>query len=189
MKDVLSQEVINDFVNSAHSNLDAVKAALEIHPELLNAKSSQNETAIQAASHLGRRKIAEYLLEKGAPLDICTAAVFGYADKVSAMLKADPALSAATGAHQIPVMFFAALGGNLTIMEILFNHGANLNAGDGTNTALHAAVVTNRADLTEWLLDHGARLDLKSFDGKTPLEMAVEFKRPQAEEVIRKHMS
>ncbi len=34
-------------------------------------------TAIQAAAHTGQRAIAEYLLAKGARLEVCTAAMLG----------------------------------------------------------------------------------------------------------------
>jgi ankyrin repeat protein len=190
VKAALTQEVMDKFVQVSHMDFDSVKAMLEAEPELLHATGSlDGETPIQAASHMGRRKIAEYLLEKGAPLDICTASMLGHADKVVEMLAANEGLAHARGAHGIPLAYFVALGGNLKIAEAVFNHGADLNLGAGTNTALHAAVLANRTEMAEWLLQHGSDPNLTNFESKTPLQVAIAQQRTQLEEVIRRFTS
>ena len=80
--------LINGFVEAAHRDLEKVKTMLDQYPDLLQVQRGKSkETALQAASHSGRREIVEYLLSKGAPLNICAAAMFGLTDRVSDFLR------------------------------------------------------------------------------------------------------
>jgi len=180
----VNQELVDKFVGAAHGNLEAVRSMLEEHGELLIARSSQDETALGAAAHMGRKKIAEYLLSKGAPLDICTAAMLSMREQVSEMVAGSAEQTRQCGSHGIPLMFHAALGGDLQVAEILIAHGAEVNAGDGMNTALHGAVLMDRPELAEWLLAHGSDPTLKDYAGKTALEVAVDLKRTRVAEVL-----
>jgi uncharacterized protein len=102
------QELVELFVIAAHFNLPRVKELYEQHPELLNEKWAKfDESALAAASHTGQRAIAEFLLERGAPLVICTAAMLGRKDDVNAFLREDASLANARGAHGISFLFHA----------------------------------------------------------------------------------
>jgi ankyrin repeat protein len=147
---------------------------LQENADLLNAPSQQNETAIQAAAHTGQKQIVEFLLDQGAPLDICAASLLGKSDTVKEMLARDESQIHATGAHGIPLAFYAALGGQLQITELLAGRGIDWNAGEGLLTALHGVVMTNNVPMAEWLLAHGARRDAKNHAGQTPGDMAVQ---------------
>src|SRR5438552_12658165 len=98
----ISPDLVQEFVLSAHGNLTRVKELYEQEPALLNIPWARfDETALAAASHTGRRAIAEYLLDKGAPMTVCAAAMLGMTDKVAEYLRADPSLANARGAHGI----------------------------------------------------------------------------------------
>jgi ankyrin repeat protein len=112
--------------------------------------------------------------------------MLGNAEKVQEMLAGNKELAHARGAHGIPLAFFAVLGGNMKILEMVFEHGADLNLGAGKNSALHAAVLTNRIEMAEWLLLRGANNEVTNFEGKTPLQVAIDQKRTQIEELLRK---
>ena len=65
---------------------------------------------------------------------------------------------------------------NRVAMEMLVEHGADLNATDITGmTPLHVAAMLGRASEAEWLLDHGARLDALDSFGDTPVHTAAVF--------------
>lgn len=177
----LSQELIDKFVGSAHGNFDMLKELLAEHPSLLNAVSSDQETALQAAAHTGQKRIAEYLLEAGAPLDVCAAALLGKEAEARSMLEQDASLILATGSHNIPLMFYVGMGSDLNIAKLVLEKGADLNAGDGIVTGLHGAILSNSQEMLTWLLEHGARPDLHDHSGKTALDWAVQFKRPEME--------
>lgn len=168
----LDQEQIDQLVIAAHHDFAKVRHMLAENPELLNENASWVETPIQAAAHVGNREIAEYLLQQGAPLDICTAAMLGYEDEVASMLAENPILSQASGAHDIPVMYYPAISGNISIAERLLAAGADVNAGEGGNTPLHGAAGFGHAEMARWLLEHDANPFAVDFNGKTPVELA-----------------
>jgi hypothetical protein len=111
----LAPSLVNEFVLVAHKDLDRVKALLAEEPKLVNAcwdwGGGDFETAIGAAAHTGRREIAEFLLANGARMDIFTAAMLGHLDLVKAAIAADPRVKSAPGAHGIPLMAHAKMGG------------------------------------------------------------------------------
>lgn len=179
----ITPDLVQEFVIAAHGNLEKVKTMLPQQPGLLNIPWAMfDETALAAASHMGRRDIAEYLLEAGAPLTVCAAAMLGRTDDVAAFLADDPALANAQGAHGIPILFHAAMSGNLAVPELLLAQGG----GEGINSALHGAILYGHTDMVAWLLDHGAtNLDVPDFEGKTPLRVAVERGHTEIADLLR----
>jgi ankyrin repeat protein len=173
-------------VLAGHGNFDRVRALLDEHPALLNAghqwAPDDIETAIGAAAHVGNAAIANYLLERGAPLDICTAAMLGRTETVAGMLAQDSGGIRATGAHKIPLLTHAALSGSIPLVELLVGKGAV----DGASSALGMAVSRKDAAMARWLLAH-TKPDLgwKNFQGKTLLALAAERNAHEIEEMLR----
>jgi len=180
------QDLIDDLVRHAHGNPAGVKEILAEHPQLVNAQARWGETPLQAAAQMGNIEITEYLLDRGALLDICTAAMLGLADTVHILLTDDPRLARATGAHGLPVLYFAVIHGGMQIAEMLRRHGAMVNAGEGAATPLHAAAMFNRPEMAAWLLKHGARRDAKDGNGKTALQIAEEKGHAAVAEILRR---
>lgn len=111
----LDKELVATFVGAGHSNLDKVKELLEAHPTLLNAahdwKYGDFETALGAASHVGYKELAQYLLDKGAQANIFTAALFGKLEIVKSMIEAFPTSIHAKGPHGFTLLHHAIKGG------------------------------------------------------------------------------
>lgn len=179
------QKVVDNFVTAAHSDLATVKALLTEHPVLAQARAKWDESGLEAAAHTGQVEIAKFLLAQGAVLDICTAAMLGMADRVQAFLDADPGLARATGAHGVPVMFYSAIGGHRPVAEALYSHGADVNAGEGSNTALHGAALFGRIEMAAWLLDRGANVNARDFRGRTPLGVAADAGHAELVELLK----
>lgn len=179
-----TQEEIGELVLSAHGNYEQVVALLERNLALLNGRYEKfNETALEAASHMGRREIAEHLLAAGAPLTICAAAMLGRTGDVAAFLAADPALARSAGAHGIPVLFHAALGGETDIADLLVAHGG----GEGASQALQAAAWYGHPDMARWLLARDADPNTPNFQGKLPMKVALENGHPDVADLLRAH--
>jgi hypothetical protein len=106
---------VKRFVIAGHVNLPAVKAMLAEEPNLINGAidwgNGDFETALGGASHMGRRDIAEYLLEHNARMDIFAATMLGQIDIVSAAVAAFPNIVHAPGPHGIPLIVHAEKGG------------------------------------------------------------------------------
>jgi ankyrin repeat protein len=174
-EEVLTEEQIRDFIVAAHGNLPRVREMLTRHPGLLNARhywsATDSETAIQAGAQTGSRPVVEYLLARGAPLEINTAAFLGRKEDVESMLKLDPGLINATAAHGIPLLPHAALSGNLELVKMLHQRGATASA----SLALGNAVMHGDARMARWLIEN-AKPDLtwKSYEGKSLLTIAKE---------------
>ena len=179
-EEVLTLDQIEAFIVAAHGNLPRVREMLILHPGLLNARhywtETDSETAIQAAAQTGSVPVVEYLLERGAPLEICTAAMLGRKDDVKRMLDEDPGLIEARGAHGIPLMPHAALSGNVELAKMLYERGAT----GSISHALSNAVMHGDARMARWLLDN-ARPDLAwtSYEGKNLLTIARETGKPE----------
>jgi len=106
---------VKRFVIAGHGNLAAVKAMLAEEPNLINGAidwgNGDFETALGGASHMGRRDIAEFLLEHNARMDIFAATMLGKLDIVKAAVAAYPNIVHVPGPHGIPLMVHAEKGG------------------------------------------------------------------------------
>ena len=106
---------VKRFVIAGHANLPAVKAMLAEEPNLINGAidwgNGDFETALGGASHMGRRDIAEYLLEHNARMDIFAATMLGQIDIVKAAVVAFPNIVNVPGPHGIPLIVHAEKGG------------------------------------------------------------------------------
>jgi hypothetical protein len=113
-KPQINRLLVQDFVVFAHSDLDMVKKLLEKEPALVNATMDWGggdwETGLGGASHMGRRDIVEFLLERGARIDIFCAAMMGQLDAVKAFLTLQPKLIDAKGPHGFTLHFHAQVG-------------------------------------------------------------------------------
>ncbi len=111
----INRVFVQDFVIYAHSELDMVKKLLDRQPALLNAAvdwgNGDWETGLGGASHMGRRDIVEYLLDRGARIDLFCAAMMGRLDAVKSFLTLQPKLIDAKGPHGFTLHFHAQVGG------------------------------------------------------------------------------
>ena len=121
----LAPEMVRDFVANAHGDLGRVTELLEQEPALINAAwdwgGGDWETALGAASHMGRKDIAVFLLDKGARMDIFAAAMLGHLEIVQAIIHAYPEARTLRGPHGIPLLAHAQVGGEAAapVLEFL----------------------------------------------------------------------
>jgi hypothetical protein len=110
-----SQEAAAEVVGVSHANLKRVKELVSAQPALAKASYDWGfgdwETALGAASHVGNREIALYLLENGAPATIFSATMLGQLEVVKAFVAAQPGIHLVPGPHGIPLLAHAFAGG------------------------------------------------------------------------------
>jgi hypothetical protein len=121
----LETALVQEFVAKAHGDLERVRELLVQEPALVNASwdwgGGDWETGLGAAAHMGRKDIANYLLENGARLDLFAAAMLGKLEIVKAALEAYPKAIDVPGPHGIPLIAHAQAGGADTkaVLEFL----------------------------------------------------------------------
>lgn len=110
----IDDEIVAEVVGASHFNLERVKELVNPRPELARATwdwaFGDWETALGAASHVGRRDIAEFLMSKGARADIFTFAMFGAYKVVRAMIETSPGIQSVAGPHGISLLQHAKNG-------------------------------------------------------------------------------
>lgn len=108
-------ERVRELVRVAHFDLSRVKEIVGPQPSLARAAWDWGfgdwESALGAASHMGNRAIAEYLLENGARPDLFSAAMLGHLDVVRSHLAAWPGAQRIKGPHGITLLAHARAGG------------------------------------------------------------------------------
>ncbi len=114
-KPQLNRSMLQDFIIYAHSDLEMTKKLLDKEPNLVNGfmdwGAGDWESGLGGASHMGRRDIVEFLLERGARMDIFCATMMGQTEAVKSFLTLQPKLIDARGPHGFTLHFHAQLAG------------------------------------------------------------------------------
>ena len=109
-------DVVREVVGVSHGNIARLKQLVDRQPSLARASWDWGfgdwESALGAASHVGNREIAEYLLSKGARPTIFSAAMLGQVDVVKAFVAAQPGVQKTWGPHGITLLAHAKAGGD-----------------------------------------------------------------------------
>ena len=104
----MNDEMVSGIVGASHGNFDKVKELVNARPELAGASWDWGfgdwETALGAASHVGRRDIAEYLISNGARPDIFTYTMLGMLKSVQEIIETVPGIQSHTGPHGITLL-------------------------------------------------------------------------------------
>lgn len=106
--------IASEVVGVSHFNLDRLKELVDTRPELAKASWDWGfgdwESAIAAASHVGRKDIVDYLISKGAIPTIFTSAMLGQYEIVKAMISSYPGIQKNFGPHGITLLQHAKTG-------------------------------------------------------------------------------
>lgn len=92
--------------------------------------------------------------------------------------------------HGWTPLHLAAHYGNLDIVKILIDHGADLEAVSNNaiaNTPISAAAWGNHLNIVEYLLERGAKVDAQNAWGSTALRRAIDAERLPLAELLLKH--
>jgi hypothetical protein len=110
-----SPGMVREMVTVAHGNLARVRELVEAHPSLARAAWDWGfgdfEDALGAASHVGNRAIAEYLIARGARPTLFSATMLGQLDVVKQFIAASPGAQRIPGPHSISLLSHAKAGG------------------------------------------------------------------------------
>lgn len=186
--------VINEFAGAGHGNLPRMRELLALYPKVLHANASWDELAVEAGAHVGFKEGVRFLLDQGAPAALPTAAMMGMTAHVRRLLAEDAGRLHECGAHNMPLIWFPAIGGgepdHLEIAKLLLDAGADPSAHKRGRTALHWAAGGGQMEMAELLLARGARVDIraKTPQGEvTPLTAAERAEEKDMAALLRRH--
>lgn len=135
---------------------------------------------VQTLKVLSRWKdtLSSYSPDGWTPLHL--AAAFGGAEATEFLLNegADPNARSKNALDNNALHACCAISHNAHIAKLLLDKGADVNAiQHGSFTALHSAAFSGDLPMVRLLLDSGAKLDPKTDDGQTALDLAREKNR------------
>lgn len=99
--------------------------------------------------------------------------VAGQGDLEAVQLFVEGGYSVDTIANDMPAIVIAAMSGHTAVVDWLIDHGADVNASDGSTTAIHR--IADKCDATATirkLIAKGAKTDLKTAGGVTAAQLA-----------------
>lgn len=172
--------------------LDAARRMLLENPNLVHTRDRRGYTPLRCASLIygaceEAESVMDYLLAKGAEIDILTASHFGMLGVTQDLLESNPSCAATadvdgfTPLHWVGRTRRGSKDSFVRITELLIQNGADVNAqGEvwGNWRPMHTLAewsgLTEQADL---MLEAGADINAETDTGWTPLDLAIELNR------------
>ena len=109
-------------------------------------------------------------------------------ESLERLLREGADINAAKGKYETSILMEAAVRGNLAIIKLLLERGANVNQADRDGwTALMGATVEGRIESVKLLLDNGADVNAKNHDGERALVMATRMKHAEIKDALLEH--
>jgi cytohesin len=164
-----------------------VASSPEIAAALLDAGAPVNALDVMGltALHTAKRPaIVDLLIERGADVDSrgtvgatpLHLAVFP--NVAEALIRRGANINAPSETRGTP-LYSQTMDNRYPVVRLLLEHKADPNFADPKtgNTPLHAAAELGLTDITQLLIEHGAKIDAKNSAGETPLVAAVKKDR------------
>jgi ankyrin len=192
--------------NSEAAGVGVVQLLLE-HGEDVNVQTKQQQTPLHFASYFGKLEIARLLLSHGASIDtldkfgktplhdVC----LGQYDSEKARVGVAQLLLECGGnvnmqAKQQTPLHVASYFGKLDIVQLLLDHGANVDALDkfGKTPLHYISKSKNKSkavgiDVAQLLLKHGGNVNAETKNQRTPLHVASYFGKLEIAQVLIEH--
>ena len=180
--------------------LDSVRHMLKENPNLVNTRDYRDYTPLQCASLIygaceEAEAVMDYLLAKGAEIDILTASHFGMLGVVQDLLESNPSCATTTDVdgftplHWVGRTRRGSKDSFVRITELLIQNGADVNAQAkfwGNWRPMHTLAewsgFTEQADL---MIEAGADINAETDMGWTPLDFALDLKREEMIQHLR----
>jgi len=184
-------------------DLDKIGAYLTQPGIGINDRPDDFKTLLDFAAERNLVNVAQYLIDHGADVNavpqgdrhpftipagttpLCRAAYFNAIGTMDLLIRRGADVNSLPG--RASALIFAAEKGNLAAVEMLVDHGANINQSFGVNqTAISEAIQNGHVDVANYLSSHGALIGpgavhLAAISGSPELvSLALESKPDQA---------
>ncbi len=180
---------------------EEVARYLDAQPQALDAPDAQGRTALYRAtcvygSFEEGEAVSKLLIDRGATVDICSAATLGMVERVRELLRAAPSLAKTYDGDGMTALHWAvrqrrSVGDNaVTIARLLLDAGADVAAvnrqEDGMHPIHHCGEWMATPDTADLLIERGADVNARAQKNRwTPLDYAVDRNRMRMIEYFR----
>ncbi|MAG37662.1 MAG: hypothetical protein CL878_15615 [Dehalococcoidia bacterium] len=165
------------FASIKSGDLRAVREQLRENPQLARARDANEATGLTIAAYSQQRDIAQMIMDAGAQPSVFEAAALGDEARVLDSVGADKTLVRARAPDGWTALGLAAGFGNVGVVDILLDSGADTeqySANSTANTALHAAAFFKQVATAERLIERGANVNSTyRSSGDTSLHVAT----------------
>jgi ankyrin repeat protein len=149
-------------------DIGTIKALVEKAPQVLDARDGEGMTPLHYAAIGGDEKFIDYLIDKGAKLELKNtrlqtslhmAAIYDRRDAVAALVRRGAALEAQDDYTRTPLILCARERGQVATGRVLIKAGADVNAIDKFgDSALSLAAWRGKSEFVDLLLESGAQV-------------------------------
>ncbi|HZY79426.1 MAG TPA: ankyrin repeat domain-containing protein [Cyclobacteriaceae bacterium] len=170
-------------------NTDGLIALLKQEPSLLDFRDSRGATILMLAFYFRNSDLSNYILSVRQPADIYEAAIAGDVDSVKKFLAANGSVLDAHSADGFTALGFSAFFDRPVVARYLLNSGADPNIPSSNSfkvAPLHSSVAAKSLEITQLLLDHGAKPNVFQQSDVTPLHEAAHNNSPAIAKALLK---
>jgi uncharacterized protein len=156
---------------------EKVESLLESNPELVNTKGPREFTPLIFSTYQRKDEITRLFLNRGATLDVFSAAALGKTDAVLQLVGSDTLRANAQSVDGWTPLHLAAHFGRLETVKALHQLGADIDVkstNPTNNTPMHAAIAGGSLEVAEYLLDNGANVNARDGGQNTALHIAAQ---------------
>lgn len=152
---------------------------------LFEAAAAGQTAQVMAFVDAGLENLNAFSPDGFSPLGL--AAFFGHQELASELLRLGADVHAVSrNAMQVQPLHSAVAGNHLAIVQALVEAGADVNAAQqGGFTPLMGAAQNGNAEVTRFLLSHGAGLDTRTSEGRSAWSLAAEENHEEVLKLLR----
>ncbi len=170
----LSQKLFQAIMDG---NQTSVTELLNVDPKLLNTRTPSGVPAVLFAMYYNQPTAVRLFLERGAEVDIFSAAAIGMTHRLKTILAQQPGQVNAIAPDGFSPLGLAAFFGRPDAAQILVEQGAEVNAASQNPQRvmpLHSAVAGQNVEIATLLIEHGADVNAQQAGDFTPLHGAAQ---------------
>jgi ankyrin repeat protein len=181
------ETVIYDLLKSKRTS-DLV-AELKKDPTLISFRDGRGASLLMLSFYFRNQELSDYILSVRRPSDIYEAVIADDLDATKSFLALNIKSINKHSADGFTALGFAAFFNRASIARYLLEHGADANVASNNDfrvAPLHSSVAAKSLEITQMLLDGGAKPNVMQQNDVTPLHEAAHNNSPAIAKALLK---